>query len=100
MYLLADSPEVNDLFQEWLYTKEIRDGNSQKYLKNLYDLYFFGEKVESSGLMDKTIDKIQDPCRTYDKCVDVDLLIKIYRNTCDGSNLRGYGCFLFSLPKK
>jgi hypothetical protein len=94
IYLPEDSAEVIGLFIHWLYREKIPDGNSQKYLGSLYDLYIFGEKIAAVELMDKTIDKIQDVSLTYDKYIDIYFLSNIYQSTKTMSELRFYGVHL------
>jgi hypothetical protein len=99
MYMPEESPEVVGLFIVWLYRGIIPNGNSQKYLDSLYDLYIFGEKIRVIKLMDKIIDKIQDISLAYNKYIDIDFLCKVYQNTRENSEMRRYSAYLFIFKK-
>lgn len=57
-----DSPGIVELFVQWMYRKQVPDGNSASYVEDLYDLYIFAEKLgmSSSQLEDMVLDKIQN----------------------------------------
>jgi hypothetical protein len=99
MYLSHDSPNAISLFIDWLYRERLPEGQSQQYLDDLYDLYFFAVKLDMSFLMDQTMGRIQDTCARYDKYISPESIRKIYGNTMkskrSGCCLRDFVIYVF-----
>lgn len=87
----TDSPGSVALFVDWLYTKEVPISNVKSRLLDLYDLYFLATKLMLVELMDKTLDAIQNMSYQLELFIDLQLLVKVYENTPEGSQLRKFG---------
>lgn len=83
MYLPDDDPEVISLFVDWLYRASLPILNTEKHLRNLYELYFFADKLCCVALKDTTMDTIQDMARRFnlvDEIIKPELVIKVVNN--------------------
>jgi hypothetical protein len=80
--LSEDDPDVISIFIHWLYTAVVPLGNAEDYLHNLYELYFFADKVCLTVLKDATMDSIQDMSLKHnflEKLVAPDLVCKVLK---------------------
>ena len=66
MYMPDDEPQAFTLFVDYIYRSKIATGNTENHLNNLYDFYYFADKLCLTELKDKIMDAIQDMTLKYD----------------------------------
>jgi BTB/POZ domain len=66
MYMPDDEPQAFTLFVDYIYRSKIAIGNTENHLNNLYDFYYFADKLCLTELKDKIMDAIQDMTLKYD----------------------------------
>lgn len=90
MDMPEDSEGAISLFLGWLYRDELRTGHSQSALDNLLDLYFFGENICLTYLIDLTMDEIQTIYKDHQLFMTEKTIDKVYQHTSQSSKLRSF----------
>lgn len=86
MHLPEDLPEVVELFVQWMYRREIPDGNSESYVNHLNGLHMFAQKLcmSSSALQDMVMGKFRDVSRKFQLGVSQEIVKRVYSGTLKG----------------
>ncbi|KAE8443676.1 hypothetical protein EG329_001448 [Mollisiaceae sp. DMI_Dod_QoI] len=112
LFMNTEDPAIFQMFYDWLYTGNIEKAPTQFKLKKrpsaeeserletdlrarfdaqeqkLVGLYCLAEKLDINDLQNRTIDTIQDGFHEYGTVFGPGLIIRIFKNTKNGSQLR------------
>ncbi|KAL7922288.1 hypothetical protein ACQKWADRAFT_293006 [Trichoderma austrokoningii] len=83
------TPEVFGLVQSFLYTGKVGDGNANaRSYESLVALWNLGRKLAIKGLCEHTLEAMVECRRTTGRIPATPLLIRVWRDTPEGSSIR------------